>query len=144
MRATVPWKSFLAALFLLSGCAVQWVSAYDEVTDRDATALLRATEAHLARLQQEEGQPGAVYDHHKEFYADAHAAIAVLSARAKGMEDNSITVRQLEELAEQYRKFEALHRSGPLGGTEIQIVRNQVEAGLGAVIAFELAKKRGK
>ena len=93
MRSTVPWKSFLAALLLLSGCAVQWAATYDEATDRDATALLRATEAHLSRLQQEEGQPGAAYDHHKEFYADAHASIAVLSARAKGMDR---TVKSLE------------------------------------------------
>ncbi len=144
MRATVPWKSLLAALLLLSGCAVRWAASYDEVTDREATALLRSTEAHLARLLQEEGQPGAVYDHHKEFYAEAHATIAVLRARAKGMEKNSITVGQLEEMAELYRKMEALHRSGPLGATEIQVVRGQVESGLGAVLAFEMAKKRGE
>ena len=82
-RHTEYWKALLSSLCLLllaSGCTVQYVSRYDEATERSITTIQRSVETMLQSVQHNLGTPDAAYEH----YASTYEQLYVDADRIKG------------------------------------------------------------
>jgi hypothetical protein len=144
---------FTAALLALlaSGC-VQFISNYDEQTDRSVTALQKKMETFFVKLEGQAGLPECVYDKHKSFYEEAKVDVSGLKLRVEAIPQNTITSEQILLLERSLSTLEALHKTKsarPLGENclsvaEIQPLRANFNISFTSILKLELAKKRGE
>jgi hypothetical protein len=132
---------------MVMGCAVHFVSDYDEVTDRMITDLQARTEAFVLKMADAAGTPAGTCDSNKVFYTEAKATILTMQSRAAVMPKNQTTVEQLKKLEENIGLMAELHeKAGDLGlipeksGPVLDMMDEQFRA----IIQHELDKKRGK
>jgi hypothetical protein len=143
--------SITAILLVLVGCAVKFVSSYDEQTDRAVTELQKKVESFFVRLERLDGLPECSYEHHKGFYEDAEVQVSSIQLRASAIPQNSITVEQMELVERSVESLEELHKlkaekdAGDrcITQAEIQPLRENFNTIFTAILTFELAKKRG-
>ena len=142
-RSTV---AVIALLVTLSGCTtVRWVSDYDEHIDNAATALQRDMDGHLTHLEALGDDEDATFAANEDFYREYGIALRSVRVRAQGHEDNEITLQQLDRMNSSLEELRDQHReSGVLSPAYIRTVRDLFNSGWGAVIAWEIAKKRGE
>jgi hypothetical protein len=130
------WTARFALLFLslllLAGCAVNFVAAYDETTDRLLTDLSLKTETAIVRA--DAGQLSA--EDRDKFYDESLGTVRTLKARsalfAKN-EDEVTALGVLEQRYENLRKRGAAPRSSLAGGLRGSLVDLQ---------QIQIAKKR--
>jgi len=138
----------LLAAAVLAGCAtVRLVGDYDEQIDKGTTALHRAFETFLVRLESSAARPSdtvAAHAENRQFYADARVAISGLRLRADAMERNSLTVRAFDKLAANLAAFEGMHKAGITKAEIAGLIRPGFNAQFTAILTFELAKRRGE
>lgn len=137
----------LAALFLLalalSSCStVKLAGDYDAQTDQGVTALQKDMESFLVTLESAEGEMAAPYRRHKSFYGKTRVAISSLRIRADALERNSLTVRMLDRLQNNFDSFAADHQEG-IHKKELALYRGGFNSQFTSILTFELAKKRG-
>ena len=109
------WRGLAAIFFafVVSGCAVMFVSPYDEQVDRQLTELHQKTRVFLTKMNSTRGS----YADNKGFYLEAHADVAVLISRAKLYGDkNKGTLDNLQRLDGAFSEIEEAHQAGPLRG----------------------------
>ena len=128
--------------FLLSSCAVQYVSRYDEVTERSITKIQRNVEGLFQKIERSLGAPEAAYEHFESTYEQLHVDAAMLSSRAQAIDNNSITAEQSKLLIAWLENLEELHKTGFTNAGMLAITRQQGEQIFVAMLKFELAKKR--
>ena len=133
--------SFLA-LLVLAACTVQYVSRYDEATERSITSIQRQVETLLQEIEQSLGTPEAAYENYADAYKQLHIDAAMLHTRAQAIDFNRITIEQSQELIGWLNNLEVLHKSGINTGALLAIPRQQAEQIFVAMLKFELAKKR--
>lgn len=133
--------SFLA-LLVLAGCTVQYVSRYDEATERSITSIQRQVETLLQEIELSLGTPEAAYENYADAYKQLHIDTAMLHTRAQAINFNRITIEQCQELIDWLNNLEVLHESGISNGALLAIPRQQAEQIFVAMLKFELAKKR--
>jgi hypothetical protein len=78
-------------------------------------------------LADREGAPEASYDSNKTFYSDYAVELRSLQVRAAGQPKNQITVQQLDLMT-----------------SSLEELRDLFNQSWGAIIALEMAKKRGE
>ena len=113
-------------LALLGACQVQWISLYDEQTDRNVTAYQKKMNSYFERLKDLDW-PACSYDANKDFYADAMGDATVILTRAESLQNNSQTVQQTTALKNNLIEvrdtqqvtgfYESDHQSNSLAGT---------------------------
>ena len=136
MKTLAHWTARFALLFLslllLAGCAVNFVAAYDETTDRLLTDLSIKTETAIVRA--DSGQLSA--EDRNKFYDESLGTVRTLKARsalfAKN-EDEVTALGVLEQRYENLRKRGAAPRSSLAGGLRGSLVDLQ---------QIQIAKKR--
>jgi hypothetical protein len=126
-----------------SGCTVKLVADYDETTDKAVTALQMNVEAFLVNLERNFGTPEAAYEHHTEFYDQTKVQLSAIRTRAAARPKNEETVQQLDLLASSLASLEDLHELGFEDVAEFEPLRNAFQTSFTAILALELAKKRG-
>lgn len=136
--------TLLNIALLISGCTVKLISSYDEVTDKNVTALQTKTEAHFVSLESTEGLPECKYKYHKKFYDEAKVDVSAIAVRAAAIPKNEITTEQAELLSNNLDNLEKLHKIACLSKGQIAIVRNNFNSSFTAILKLELAKKRGE
>ncbi len=138
-------RAAIVALGLLfSGCAVMFISPYDEQTDNDANALVRDTEVFLSNyaLLHDAGtsviQKGKPYDSGAaKFYNDARGAIKAMLVRSEQKARNDEEIGILRQLVQQYNLLEASHKLGTISDVSASGLRRSLRA----LIHVQLAKK---
>lgn len=127
---------------LLSSCAVQYVSRYDEATEQGITTIQRNLEGLFQKIERSLGTPDAAYANYVPTYEQLHVDAAVLSARAQAIDLNSITAEQSKLLVNWLANLESLHKTGFDNVGMLTVTRLQAEQIFVAMLKFELAKKR--
>lgn len=132
----------IAFMTLASACAgIKLVGDYDEKIDLGVTELQKATEAQLLAIEN-----GADYASTKAYYNNARVDISSLRIRADATERNSLTVRMLDKLLNNINRLEEAHNSdeGITPEEVSELFRGGFNSQFTAILAFELAKKRGE
>jgi hypothetical protein len=131
-------------LGLLACTPMRLASEYDEHIDRAATALQQEMDAHLTRLEALAGETGAEVGAHESFYLEYGVALRSLRIRAQGHRKNEITLQHLDRLEDSLEALRDQHRrSGTLPAGYAATARELFNSAWAAVIAWEIAKKRG-
>ena len=135
--------SFLAVL-VVAGCAVQYVSRYDEATERSITSIQRQVESLLQDIERSLGTPEAAYENYTDAYKRLHVDAVILHTRAQAIELNQYTIEQSRELIDWLKNLESLHMDdgGIRNGELVVVLRSQAQQIFVAMLKFELAKKR--
>ena len=139
-RTGFIYLSLLA--FLLSSCTVQYVSRYDEATEKSITKIQRNVEGLFQKVERGLGTPEAAYEKYESTYEQLHVDAAMLNSRAQAIDNNSITAEQSKLLVEWLGNLEELHKTGFTNAGMLAITRQQGEQIFVAMLKFELAKKR--
>lgn len=139
---------YLAAVFLLalllSGCSsIRLVGDYDAQTDKGITALQKDMEVFFVTLESADGLMAAPYAASKGFYGQTKVAISSLRIRADALERNSLSVRMLDKLQNNFDRLAADHREG-ISKRELPLYRGGLNSQFTSLLTFELAKRRGQ
>lgn len=148
----------VSVLLILGGCRAQLVGAYDPRVDDGVSALHTACEKYFDGVSMElaENARGASYELYEPFFREQRLALRVLSTRVQAVPGNSITAKQLDNLAGQLETLEAMHRAherartgaAPMPGVPAQLLsiqalelaRDSIRTSVRAIWTFELAK----
>lgn len=147
----IQWYVTLVLGAVLAGCAVKFVSSYDEQTDRAVTELQKKFESFFVRLEGLNGLPECSYDHHQAFYQEAEVDLSSIRLRASAIPQNDITIEQVGLLADSLEKLEEIHKSKGeedsgakcMTGATIEPLRSNFNSIFTAILKLELGKKRG-
>lgn len=118
-----------------AGCAVQWVSSYDAVTDEAIQASAKQTEVVITDVLARRSS----YEVHKANYREIHGALAAIEQRASLYEKNEAERDTLGKLRKALQNLERIHREiGPFRSAEAEGVRSLYRS----LLHHELSKKR--
>lgn len=143
-KRVAAFKQIYLLLFLgvfLAGCAVQYVSRYDEATEQAITSIQRNLEGLFQSIERNLGTPDAAHENFVSTYEQLHVDAVMLSSRAQAIDLNSITAEQSKLLITWLANLEELHKTGFNIGM-LTVSRAQAEQIFVAMLKFELAKKR--
>ena len=128
-----------------TGCSrITLISSYDEQIDHSATELQRRMDAFLTMLADKEGTPQASYESNKSFYSDYAVDLRSLKVRAVSQPKNQITSQQIDLMTASLEELRKAHESGPITADAVPTFRDLFNQAWGAIIALEMAKKRGE
>lgn len=129
----------------LAGCTrITLISAYDEQIDHSASELQQRMDAFLTMLADKAGEPEASYAANREFYSDYAVGIRAVKVRALAQPKSSITVQQLDLMSGSLEELRKAHEDAPIPAEAVPAFRDLFNQAWGAIIALELAKKRGE
>ncbi len=139
-------KTGLMVLLLL-GCQVQWVSEYDEQTDKSVTQYQRAFNVFSYHLADAESYPNCGYQNFANRYAELLAEAIVIHTRAQSIALNTQTVEQTDALVKNLREIQLTHKETDLDEeclstgyiAQSSALMNQV---VRAILFLEQGKKR--
>jgi len=140
------WSLWVLACLLLGlvGCQVTLISSYDPEIDRAATALQKRMDSFLTGLERQAGLPQADYASHVNFYDDYAVELRSLHLRAESHAKNEITAKQLTLMMDNLEQLRIAHEAGPLAPPTLRATRDLFNQGWQAIIALEMAKRRGE
>lgn len=136
--------SVLLLSAVLSGCAISFISDYDEVTDKTVTALQRKVEEHLVRLETAAGKPGCEHAKYEKFYEEAKVDVSAIRTRTAAIPKNDITTKQTDLLGDSLQSLEDLHKLACISKAQIPTLRTPFNSIFTAILKLEIAKKRGQ
>jgi hypothetical protein len=127
-----------AGLFLsllLTGCAVVFVSSYDEVTDQQIQDAAKTTEALIGDVLVNRTS----YSQHAKDYQEIDGALGALEMRAANYQNNEAEIKLIQDLRAAMRNLQRIHKEiGPFRQAEAEGVRSLFRS----LIHLELSKKR--
>ena len=127
----------------LVGCHVTLISSYDPEMDRTATSLQKKMDAFLTRLETHAGESQAHYSWDQAFYQNYLVELRSLRLRAQSDPVNEYAAKQLTLMMDNFEQLRLAHEAGPLPIPTIQATRDLFNQGWQAIIAQEIAKRRG-
>jgi hypothetical protein len=135
------------SLLLVLGCQqVRFVSPYDEIVDRGTSALHTKIASFVGRMVALSGRPEGTYSVNEAIYPEFTAEISTLRLHAAATPKNEITLKQFDELKGNVERLRKLHQLGGDRGLR-KLVADPALAAIdincGAIIHYEVAKKRG-
>jgi hypothetical protein len=127
-----------AGLFLsllLAGCAVVFVSSYDEVTDQQIQDGAKTTEALIGDVLANRTS----YAQHAKDYQEIDGTLGALEMRAANYQNNEAEIKLIQDLRAALRNLRRIHKEiGPFRQAEAEGVRSLFRS----LIHHELSKKR--
>jgi hypothetical protein len=142
------WFVWILSLLVLVGCGpVRLVSNYDEVIDHRTSAVHTKIGAFVGRMEALAGKPEGTYEQNQAGYAEIEAEIATLKLHATAVPKNDITVKMIDELAQNVGNLRKLHELGGERGLRKVLAKSAlaaIDVNCSTIIKFELAKKRGE
>jgi hypothetical protein len=135
-----PFALLLGAVALAcAGCLrVQYISPYDETTDRMVTALHQSTSEVLDEL---EASPTPGYAAMSKRYAGLKGELRAVQLRNEARPKNRLTIEQLQRLKANLELLEKTHKDGQLSQVMVQPMRDAFDQTFRAILTLELAKK---
>ncbi len=146
------------ALCEIAGCRAQMVGAYDPRVDDGVWAVHAACERYFDGVSRDLAADtrSAGMVQYEPFFREQQMSLRVLATRVQAMPGNSITAKQLANLAGQIETLESMHRAHerartdapPLPGVPAQLLsiqalelaRDSIRTSVRAIWTFELAK----
>lgn len=143
----------------LSGCfTLSLTSRYDEVTDKELTALQQSTDDFIVKLATEPNPKARAFETNQDFYTDADKQIRHLEFRVNSIPDNAQTIKLVKDIravilgngqcSAEGASLRDLHCmpqnliKGP-STTSLTIQQRNINQTIGAALALEIAKKQG-
>jgi hypothetical protein len=126
------------------GCSVRLISDYDDVLDKDVTALQQSTETFLNQLDTEVGTPAAAYSANGDFYVKTNASLRTMATRAASQPQSKIVVGQVQALQKTFDDMQQLHQlNGAIGLSSANITntRSALESEFTSILTLQLALK---
>ena len=124
---------FLPLLFV--GCAVVFVSSYDQVTDQQIQDAAKTTEALIGDVLVNRTS----YSQHAKDYQAIDGALGALEMRASNYQNNEAEIKLIQNLRAAMRNLRRIHKEiGPFRQAEAEGVRSLFRS----LIHHELSKKR--
>ncbi len=138
-RAQIRVRHFTGAALLLPllllGCAVVFVSSYDEITDREIQEAAKTTEVLIGDVLANQTS----YHKHAKEYREIDGALGALEMRAANYQKNEAEIELLQKTRAALRNLQRTHKEiGPFRVAEAEGVRSLFRS----LIHHELAKKR--
>jgi hypothetical protein len=149
LRKPVPIL-FFVVLLLISGLTtiaclhVRFISDYDDVLDKDVTALQQSTETFLNQLDSETGTPAAAYSANTDFYVKTDASLRTMATRAASQPKSKIIVGEVQTLQNTFNDLQKLHQLNGdkgLSSANIANTRSALESEFMSILTLELALK---
>jgi hypothetical protein len=138
------WATFALALALTACTTVTLLTQYDEQIDRAASDLQRRMDGFLTRLESQTGD-SARYAMHRQFYAEYLIDLRSVELRASTHPKNRPSLEQYQLMLDNLEQLRSTHeRQGTLGRPFIGQTRTLFNTAWKAIIALEVAKKRGQ
>jgi hypothetical protein len=120
---------------LLVGCAVVFVSSYDEVTDQQIQDAAKKTEVVIGDVLANRTS----YSQHAKDYQEIEGALGALEMCAVNYQNNEAEVDLIQKLRLALRNLQRIHKEiGPFRQAEAEGVRSLFRS----LIHHELSKKR--
>jgi len=133
LRRLTAGGLFLPLLFV--GCAVVFVSSYDEVTDQQIQDAAKTTEVLIGDVLVNRTS----YSQHAKDYQQIDGALGALEMRAANYQNNEAELKLIQDLRAALRNLQRIHREiGPFRQAEAEGVRSLFRS----LIHHELSKKR--
>ena len=124
---------FLPLLFV--GCAVVFVSSYDQVTDQQIQDAAKTTEALIGDVLVNR----TTYSQHAKDYQAIDGALGALEMRAANYQNNEAEIKLIQDLRAAMRNLRRIHKEiGPFRQAEAEGVRSLFRS----LIHHELSKKK--
>ena len=132
------------ALLSTSCLTIRLAGDYDEKIDAAATQLQKDMDGFLTELESLPPQDTARrYAPNRQFYNSYAVNLRSLETRARSVPKNSITVQQVELIAENVETLRALHQQqDDLSTASLGEFRKLFNTAWTALLTFELAKRR--
>jgi hypothetical protein len=128
-------RAGLVLSLLLVGCAVVFVSSYDEVTDQQIQDAAKKTEALIGDVLA--NRTG--YNQHAKDYQEIDGTLGALEMRAANYQNNEAEIKLIQDLRAAMRNLQRIHKEiGPFRQAEAEGVRSLFRS----LIHLELSKKR--
>src|ERR1700758_487824 len=106
---------------LLAGCAVMFVSSYDEVTDQQIQDAAKTTEALIGDVLVNRTS----YNQHAKDYQAIDGALGALEMRASNYQNNEAEIKLIQNLRAAMRNLRRIHKEiGPFRQAEAEGVRS--------------------
>lgn len=137
-RRRIELPAIVLAAVMVAGCAVTFISSYDETTDKGITALQRSVDGLMGQLDQ---NPVPDYDTLKKSYDAIRSDLGSLRLRNEARPKNTLTVKQLEELKAGLDILEGQHKAGTLNRAMVGPARDSLNQTFRALLRLELEKK---
>ncbi len=133
IRGRIFTGAALLLPLLLVGCAVIFVSSYDEITDREIQEAAKTTEVLIGDVLANQTS----YREHAKEYREIDGALGAL--RAANYQKNEAEIELLQKTRAALRNLQRTHKEiGPFRVAEAEGVRSLFRS----LIHHELAKKR--
>jgi len=138
-RGQIRARPFTAGVLflplLLAGCAVIFVSSYDEVTDQQIQDAAKKTEALIGDVLVNRTS----YNQDAKDYQEIDGALGALEMRASNYQKNEAEIDLIQKLRAAMRNLQRIHKEiGPFRQAEAEGVRSLFRS----LIHHELSKKR--
>ena len=135
IRARRFTESVLFLPLLFVGCAVVFVSSYDQVTDQQIQDAAKTTEALIGDVLVNRTS----YSQHAKDYQEIDGALGALEMRAANYQNNEAEIKLIQDLRAAMRNLRRIHKEiGPFRQAEAEGVRSLFRS----LIHHELSKKR--
>lgn len=133
-------------LLFFTSCAVTILAPYDEVTDTKTTELQETIILELNRWNSiYEIKPDSIvltYANNLDVYNQSITKTELLLSRNRGIEKNSIVIKQLEGLLENLNEMKAIHKEDNiLSDADITSFKAILNVQLGAIQKFQQVRK---
>jgi hypothetical protein len=128
-------------------CTVRLISDYDDVLDKDVTALQLSTETFLNQLASEAGTPAAAYSANSDFYLKTNASLRTMATRAASQPKSNIVVGEVQTLQTTFNDLQKLHQLNGDKGLSVENIantRSALETEFTSILTLELALKSHK
>jgi len=135
IRGRIFTGAALLLPLLLVGCAVIFVSSYDEITDREIQEAAKTTEVLIGDVLANQTS----YREHAKEYREIDGALGALEMRASNYQKNEAEIELIQKTRAALRDLQRTHKEiGPFRLAEAEGVRSLFRS----LIHHELAKKR--
>jgi hypothetical protein len=147
LRKILRWSScsllLAISVFSIAGCAIRLISDYDDVLDKDVTALQQTTETFLNQLGTEVGTPAALYGANTDFYIKTQATLSTMATRAASQPKSKIVVGEVQTIQATFTDMQKLHQASDKGlsAANIANTRSALESEFTSILTLELALK---
>jgi hypothetical protein len=134
-REHLRFLELMLPLVLLAGCAVQFVSPYDALTDEAIQQAVLKAETIFAKVTRSNASHAQV----REDYRELEAMLAVVATRAAiDKKKNQFELGLVEKFREEVAELEAFHRDvGPYRASRLESTRVTI----GSLLHHEKSKK---
>lgn len=135
----------LVLVMSMTGCgSIRLIAPYDQKIDDGVTDLQKETAKFLTGIERQGGSTPTDYKNHTKFYDDCKVSLSVLIVRAGALTDNSLTVKQLGILRQQFQDLEASDQKMGIPQAAVPDYEKAFNRTFKAILTLEVAKKEPK